>query len=423
MAKIVFNEVKNGNSLSTINGNFALIASEMQNKILYRNNPVGEPNAIITDVDLNGNDIINGGNITATGLVIGGVDFEVSIAEAIAEVEVLVQDAADEATAAAASAVTASTQAGIATTQATNAAASAAASAQNVVDTQAIEDEVDAKLADIAMGPVISVSGMGGIITTPALKTALAIDQVDNTSDVNKPVSSATSAAIAAALAAATPSGQLGWFARASAPSGWVAGTGATIGSAASGATGRANADTQTLFVLWWNDFDNTVLPIQDSAGVATTRGLTALDDFNANKRLPTFDMRDDFVRGSSATNVIGVHQTGAIESHTHTNSVGNNSADHTHSVNITSGGDSVDHTHQGQFASTVVGVTPGGNSISVINGANQSTSGISAAHTHSVVGTTGGISAAHNHTVTINATGGTETKPRNTPHLACYKL
>lgn len=431
MAKIVLNTVKNGNTLSTINSNFAAIANELQNKVLYRDNPVGEPNAVIDPIDLNGTDILNGGTINADHLIIDGVNFEDDIAEAIAQVDALVLEAEGFADDAAASAVLAqdqvslaAAQVSLATVQAGNAATSATQAAASVVAAQLIEDEIDAKLADIAMGPVISVAGVGGIVSTAALKTALAIENVDNTHDIDKPVSSAVSAAIAAALAAVAPVGMLGWMSQSSAPAGWVVGAGGTIGSAASGATARANADTQTLFILWWNQHSNTILPIQDSAGVATTRGASALDDFNANKRLPTFDVRDEFIRGSSATVPLGTKQTSANLAHTHTGTTATNAGqDHVHSFSGTTSGDSVDHTHQGQFASSVVGVTPGGSNINVINGANQATSGISVSHTHSFSGTTGGISATHNHTFTTDSDGTTESRPRNLALLGCFKL
>lgn len=77
------------------------------------------------------------------------------------------------------------------------------------------------------------------------------------------------------------------------APTGYVLGSGKTIGSATSGATERANADTFDLYNLLWNSQDNTLLPIQDSSGSPTTRGASALDDFNADKRLPVPDLRD----------------------------------------------------------------------------------------------------------------------------------
>lgn len=87
--------------------------------------------------------------------------------------------------------------------------------------------------------------------------------------------------------------------ARSSTPAGWLKLNGGTIGSAASGATARANADTLALFTLLWTDFPQSVLPIQTSAGGASTRGASAAADFAANKRLPIFDMRAEFPRGA----------------------------------------------------------------------------------------------------------------------------
>jgi hypothetical protein len=66
--------------------------------------------------------------------------------------------------------------------------------------------------------------------------------------------------------------------------SGWVRENGLTIGSATSGATERANADTQALFVYLYTTDPNLV--------VSGGRGLTALGDFNANKTIALPDMR-----------------------------------------------------------------------------------------------------------------------------------
>lgn len=73
---------------------------------------------------------------------------------------------------------------------------------------------------------------------------------------------------------------------------GWIWSDGRTIGSSASGATNRANADTLALYRVLWTAFDNTVLSIQNSAGLSTTRGVSADADFAANKRLPVPDRR-----------------------------------------------------------------------------------------------------------------------------------
>lgn len=64
------------------------------------------------------------------------------------------------------------------------------------------------------------------------------------------------------------------------APQGWVAMNDGSIGSAASGATTRANADTRNLYVMLWNGVSNTFAP------VSTGRGASALADFAANKTL-----------------------------------------------------------------------------------------------------------------------------------------
>jgi hypothetical protein len=64
---------------------------------------------------------------------------------------------------------------------------------------------------------------------------------------------------------------------------GWVRMNGNTIGNAVSGATERANTDTQALFIYLWN-----LGPFPVSGG----RGASGLADFNANKTITTIDMR-----------------------------------------------------------------------------------------------------------------------------------
>lgn len=67
---------------------------------------------------------------------------------------------------------------------------------------------------------------------------------------------------------------------------GWVKINGQTIGSSTSGATQRANADTQNLFVYLWTNYTNAHCPV--SGG----RGATALADFSANKTIQVPDWR-----------------------------------------------------------------------------------------------------------------------------------
>ena len=65
-----------------------------------------------------------------------------------------------------------------------------------------------------------------------------------------------------------------------SADAGWIMLLEGSIGSATSGATIRANADTAALFSLFWNNISDTFAP------VSSGRGLTAAADFAANKAL-----------------------------------------------------------------------------------------------------------------------------------------
>jgi len=67
---------------------------------------------------------------------------------------------------------------------------------------------------------------------------------------------------------------------------GFVRLNGRTIGSATSGATERAAADTQSLFEYLWNEFDNTICPVIGG------RGANATADFNAAKPLTLIDAR-----------------------------------------------------------------------------------------------------------------------------------
>jgi len=59
-----------------------------------------------------------------------------------------------------------------------------------------------------------------------------------------------------------------------------------TIGSASSGATLRANPDTEALYTLLWNNIADQWCPVYDSSGAKVSRGANAAEDFAANRRL-----------------------------------------------------------------------------------------------------------------------------------------
>jgi len=82
------------------------------------------------------------------------------------------------------------------------------------------------------------------------------------------------------------PAGVMMDYCGIAAPSGWVLANGRTIGNAASGATGRANADTSALFTVLWDNFADA------QAAVSGGRGASATADFSANKTIALPDLR-----------------------------------------------------------------------------------------------------------------------------------
>jgi hypothetical protein len=158
---------------------------------------------------------------------------------------------------------------------------------------------------------------------------------------------------IAAALAAQFTTGDVKLTLKTTADTGWVVMNDGSIGSAASGATTRANADTQALFTLIYNNTVDTDAPVSGSrSGNATT-------DFNAGKRLtlPKALGRALACYGTGSGlnakrlgEILGVEDT-VIGSHTHTAS----QTAHSHTYSVTTGG-------PGGFTDTVsAGAVPGG--------------------------------------------------------------
>lgn len=69
MAKLSISNIASGFASTTaINNAFDAIETELNNKVLYRNNPAGEANQMENDIDMNGNDLLNVGNITIDGV-------------------------------------------------------------------------------------------------------------------------------------------------------------------------------------------------------------------------------------------------------------------------------------------------------------------------------------------------------------------
>ena len=75
MAKLSLDTVVSGfQAVTTLNNNFDSIEAEFQNKVLYRDNPTGESNSMQNNLDMNGYNILNVGNLsgltTLTGVAV-----------------------------------------------------------------------------------------------------------------------------------------------------------------------------------------------------------------------------------------------------------------------------------------------------------------------------------------------------------------
>ena len=76
MAKINLGNIESGYaSTSALNNIFNTIENEFSEKVLYRNNPNGEPNQMENDLDLNSNDILNAGSLNVTSFTVNGQDY------------------------------------------------------------------------------------------------------------------------------------------------------------------------------------------------------------------------------------------------------------------------------------------------------------------------------------------------------------
>lgn len=252
-----------------------------------------------------------------------------------------------------------------------------------------LEDLGEAITASIprdGSAPMLSDMDMGGFKVTNAGAASAGTDLVTK---------AAMDAAVALLTAQLVPTGALQYFARTTAPTGWLVVNGMTIGNGASGGTARANSDTEDLYTILWESFSNTLLPIQDSSGSASTRGASAAADYAANKRLPLPDDQGLFLRALSTSSArdtgraFGSVQEDEFQSHTHE---GTTETDGNHTHTVPTGG-----IGGGSVAQT--GPTRTGDAIT----------------------TTG--TGAHAHEFTTDATGGTETRPMNRAYLLCIKL
>lgn len=165
MSKIVLPSITNGQDLTTLNSNFQAIATQLNTNVFYRTNIGSEANTISQDMDFNGHAAYN-----LTDLSVNGVSLIATVA--------LAQTYAANSLA---SSNSAATSASSSQTSAIASAASATAAAASAT----------------AAGTLKVVNNLSDVASVPTTLVNLGLNNVNNTSDVNKPVSTATATALA----------------------------------------------------------------------------------------------------------------------------------------------------------------------------------------------------------------------------------
>jgi len=165
MAKIVLPPVTNTDMLSAINQNFDDIVAEFQDKVFYRDNPVGETNTVQNTFDADGNNIINVNEVHTVDLFINSVPISEFVGgDAIA--------AAAQAEAARDAAIVAQNQAQAFATAAgvsAGTAQAAAVDAQNSADdaAQAVVDATPSILASAAIETAAQIANYDVTVFDP----------------------------------------------------------------------------------------------------------------------------------------------------------------------------------------------------------------------------------------------------------------
>lgn len=233
---------------------------------------------------------------------------------------------------------------------------------------------------------VVTAQGLALLddVDATANRATIGLNQVNNTSDLDKPVSTPQKVYIQEAVG----TGAVQMFARATAPPGWLKTNGAAI--------------SRTTYAALF-------------AAIGTVFGA---GDGSNTFNLP--DLRGEFLRswddarGIDGSRSFGSWQGGANELHSHTATAATDAHTHTFSATTSSDGSHV-HPMSGASGS-------GSNFYVALQDTVKATvnTGAAGAHTHTVGGTTS--SETHTHTISVAQQGGTESRPRNIALLTCIK-
>lgn len=210
---------------------------------------------------------------------------------------------------------------------------------------------------------------------------------------------------------------------------GYVRVNGRSIGSALSGSTERANADTEALYTKLWP---------YDNIAVTGSKGASAAADFAANKPLVLPNLQGACIFGASnmggtadaafaalltgtdtagpgatagadtvtilQTNLPLYNLTGSALTVSASGTTATESATHTHIAAGTTATESAGHTHSevGAGSSTTVQAGAGATVASFVTG---QTGAVSNNHQHTYSAATGGQDVTHTHTVSVTGT------------------
>jgi hypothetical protein len=236
--------------------------------------------------------------------------------------------------------------------------------------------------------------GGTGASTAASARANLGLSNVDNTTDVGKPVSTAQAAADAAVLVQAAPPGLVGMFAMNSAPAGWLKANGALV----------SRSSYSALF---------TQIGTLYGAGDGSTT--FALPDYRGY-----FPRAWDDARGIDSGRTLGTVQASQNLSHNHT------LTDPSHAHSISDGGHNHgvnDPGHSHPFGASYIGSGIGSNGgyVNATNNGGANTGAVGTGIYLSASGT--GIGIYGNYTgITLAASGGTEARPSNMSILFCIK-
>lgn len=245
MAKITLPTIASGYATTTsLNAAFDALETELQSKVLYRDNPAGEPNQMEVDIDMNGNSITNALGIDTDTITVAGVDLTAQIAASVASTVAAAASAtaaANSASSASGSASTATTGASTATTQASNASTSASAASTSATSAAASASTATTQASN-ASTSATAASGSASTATTQASNASTSASGA-STSATN--AASSASSASTSATTATNKASEAATSATNAASSASSASTSATnAASSATSASGSATTAT-----------------------------------------------------------------------------------------------------------------------------------------------------------------------------------